>query len=54
MRKNAEPKRAASIYEKDIELLNAERKEGKFKGWSMADMIRLCVEYSRAHGVFAV
>ena len=58
MKANKELKRPQYLFEKDVDFLKTEmsegRKAGKYKDWTIADMVRLCVEYSRAHGVFAV
>lgn len=51
MKANKELKRAQYLYAVDVELLKEVQK--KHEGWTFADAARLCIEYSRAHGVFA-
>lgn len=46
-----EETRAARLYVRDLEILEALKE--KHADFTTADCIRVCVEYSRAHGVIA-
>lgn len=50
MQKLKEKKCSQNLYVSDVELLRKIQK--KHSGWTFADAARLCIEYSRAHGVF--
>ena len=50
MQKLKEKKCSQNLYEVDVQALRVLQKD--HPGWTFADAARLCIEYSRAHGVF--